>query len=185
VIIPPRYQEVRPFLLTNPAYKILLQRARSAATLADRRQAAIESIAHVISAAFMSLRANSDATYRTREVRVSLNQDLPSILRSQNYDSVSTSIMEHAITITGGSDIAQDLPVVIIWNKYGGRQVVILLRLYRMQSFRKSHAHLPTSIGLLQLRWRMVLRYDLSSRALDFWWCHAEAKLPSKSSVSN
>jgi hypothetical protein len=73
VIIPPRYQEVRPFLLTNPAYKILIQRARSAAPLTDRRQAAIESIAHVISAAFMSLRANSDATYRAREVRVSLN----------------------------------------------------------------------------------------------------------------
>lgn len=131
VTIPPRYREVRSFLLSSTAYQLLLQRARCAARLIGAKRGAMEDISKAMSSTFACLRKHSKGTF-THDVHFVLEWDLPGFMRSQAYDTCREIAMESAITITGSSSDAQALTCLQymdqVWPSTGREILRVLQR---------------------------------------------------------
>ncbi|KAF2191687.1 hypothetical protein K469DRAFT_695833 [Zopfia rhizophila CBS 207.26] len=109
VQVPPRYQEVRSFLLEGPAYQWLLENARSSALLTKRKGAILEAVTREIDATLSSIRTPKSWRSRVFQANFDVDWDLPNFLRDQRYDTALEIAVERAITVTGSSSNAQAL----------------------------------------------------------------------------
>ena len=109
VQVPPRYQEVRSFLLKGPAYQWLLKSARSSAHLTERRGTAMESISRKIDATLSSMERPKSRLCPIFRARFDVDWDLQNFLRGQEYDTTLEIALERAITVTGSARDAQAL----------------------------------------------------------------------------
>ena len=106
---PPRYQEVRSFLLDGPAYQWLIDNARSSALLTERRGTVLEAITREIDAAFSSLKTPKSPYFQVAQAIFDIDWDLPNFLRNQEYGTTLEIAVERAITVTGSRSNAQAL----------------------------------------------------------------------------
>jgi hypothetical protein len=106
---PPRYQEVRSFLLGGPAYQWLVENARSSALLTERKGTILEAITRNIDATLSSIRTTKSRRSQVFRVIFDMDWDLPNFLRGQEYDTTLEIAVERAITVTGSSSNAQAL----------------------------------------------------------------------------
>lgn len=107
--ISPRYEEVRQFLLDGPAYKWLLENARSSAFLTERKGTIQDTIAGKINATLSSMWTPKSRRPQIFRAEFYMDWDLPSFLRRQEYGITLEAAIERAITITGSSCNAQAL----------------------------------------------------------------------------
>ena len=106
---PPRYQEVRSFILDGPAYQWLLENARSSALLTERKGTALEAVSRKIDAALSLLRTQDSKPSPVFVTSFDMDWDLPDFLRAQEYDTTLEIAFERAITLTGFGNSAQAL----------------------------------------------------------------------------
>jgi len=128
---PPRYQEVRSFLLDGPAYQWLIENARSSALLTERKGTNLEAMARKIDAALSSMRTPKSRRSQVFQAIFDMDWDLPNFLRGQEYDTTLEIAIERAITVTGSSSNAQALSCMDYmcqtWPS-SGREVVRVLQ---------------------------------------------------------
>ena len=106
---PPRYQEVRSFLLDGPAYQWLLENARSSALLTERKGTILEAVTRTIDARLSSMRIPRPQSSQVFQAIFDIDWDLPNFLRGQEYDTTLGLAFERVITVTGSSTNAQGL----------------------------------------------------------------------------
>jgi hypothetical protein len=128
---PPRYQEVRSFLLDGPAYQWLLENAQSSALLTERKGTILETVTRKIDATLSSMRTPKSRRSQVFQANFDIDWDLPNFLRGQEYDTTLEIAIERAITVTGSSSNAQALSCVDYmcqtWPS-SGREVVRVLQ---------------------------------------------------------
>ena len=131
VQVPPRYQEVRSFLIDGPAYQWLLENARSSALLTERKGTILEEVTRMIDAKLSSMRTSKTQRSQVFQANFNMDWDLPNFLRDQEYNTTLEIAVERAITITGSSSNAQALScmdyVCQTWPS-SGREVVRVLQ---------------------------------------------------------
>ena len=131
VQVPPRYQEVRSFLLDGPAYQWLLENARSSALLTERKGTILEAVTRKIDATLLSMRTPKSRRPQVFQANFDMDWDLPNFLRDQEYDTTLEIAIERAITVTGSSSNAQALSCIDYmcqtWPS-SGREVVRVLQ---------------------------------------------------------
>ena len=129
---PPRYQEVRSFLLDGPAYQWLIDNARSSALLTERRGTVLEAITREIDAVFSSLKTPKSPYFQVVQAIFDMDWDLPNFLRNQEYGTTLEIAVERAITVTGSRSNAQALSCMDYmcqtWPS-SGREVVRVLQM--------------------------------------------------------
>ena len=128
---PPRYHEVRSFLLDGPAYQWLLENARSSALLTERAGTSLEAVTRRVDAAFSSINSSKLRQSQVFQTRIEMEWDLLNFLKGQEYDSALDVAVEHAITITGSGSNAQALSCMDymcqMWPS-SGREIVHALQ---------------------------------------------------------
>lgn len=128
--VPPRYQEVRPFLLDGPAYQWLLKNARSSALLTERTKPVLE-LAKRINDALSSIGTSKSPQPRVFQASISMDWDLPNFLNDQRYETTMEIAIERAITVTGSFSNAQTLTCIDYmcqtWPS-SGREVVRMIQ---------------------------------------------------------
>jgi hypothetical protein len=107
-ILPPRYQEVRSFLLNGPAYTWLLKNIQSSALLTHTTGTTEESFSRPIADIMSSMRPKSPHA-QTFQATFEMDWDLPGFLRHQRYDTTLEIAIESAIILTGSHVNAQAL----------------------------------------------------------------------------
>ena len=132
VQVPPKYQEVRSFLLDGPAYQWLLENARSSALLTERKGTILEAVTHMIDAMLSSMRTPKSGRSQVFQANFNIDWDLPNFLTDQEYDTTLEIAVERAITVTGSSSNAQALSCMDYmcqtWPS-SGREVVRVLQM--------------------------------------------------------
>lgn len=109
---PPRYQEVRSFLLDGPAYQWLLENVRASALLTERKGTIVEAIAHKIDTTLSSMKTQKSWCFQIFQASFEMDWDLPSFLKGQENDTTLEIAVKHAITVTGSSSNAQALACI-------------------------------------------------------------------------
>jgi hypothetical protein len=118
--LPPRYQQVRSFLVEGLAYKWLLGKAQSSALLT--KGTVMEGITKQMITEIEGLRKvnrrrvdersstealESRPSSQALQVNIGMDWDLPGFLRDQQYGHTSEVSLERAITLTGSNSDAQ------------------------------------------------------------------------------
>ncbi|KAH8802569.1 hypothetical protein F5884DRAFT_887230 [Xylogone sp. PMI_703] len=111
---PPRYQEVRSFLLDGLAYQWLVENARSSALLTERKGTILEAITCMIDDKLSSMRTPKSRRFQVFQVIFEMDWDLLNFLRGQEYDTTMEIAVERAITVTGSSSSAQALSCCLV-----------------------------------------------------------------------
>lgn len=128
---PPRYQEVRSFLLDGPAYQWLRDNTRSSVLLTVRRGTILESITREIDAKLSSIKTQKSRRSQAFLLTFDMDWDLPNFLRGQEYGTTLEIAVESAITVTGSGSNAQSLSCMDYmcqtWPS-SGREVVHMLQ---------------------------------------------------------
>jgi len=128
---PPRYQEVRSFLLDGPAYQWLLKNARSSALLTERKGTILEAVTRKIDVTLSSMRTLKSPRSQVFRANLDMDWDLPNFLKGQEYDTTLEIAVERAITVTGSTSNAQALSCMDYmcqtWPS-SGREVVRVLQ---------------------------------------------------------
>ena len=128
---PPRYQEVRSFLLDGPAYQWLLENARSSALLTERKGTVLEAVSRKIDDTLTSIRTSKLRHPPVFQMIFDMDWDLPNFLRAQEYDATLEIAFERAITVTAYQYSAQALSCIDYmcqtWPS-SGREVVRVLQ---------------------------------------------------------
>jgi hypothetical protein len=131
VQMPPRYQEVRSFLLDSSAYQWLIENARSSALLTPRKGTTLDLIAREFDATLLSIKTSRPDQAQIFQTKFWVNWDLQGFLSNQEYDSTLEIAFERAITVTGSGTNAQALSCLDYmcqtWPS-SGRQFVRILQ---------------------------------------------------------
>ena len=101
IIFPPRYQEVRSFLLQGPAYDWLLKNCQSSALLIHADSTTMELFSQPIADMLSSMRPSKSRQAQVYRATFDVDWDLPGFLRQQRYDTTLEIAIERAITLTG------------------------------------------------------------------------------------
>jgi hypothetical protein len=80
VLITPRYQEVREFLLGGSAYQWMLENVRAAARLTERKGTVVGAISKKINNALSSIRITSARQSQRFQADFDMSWDLPAFL---------------------------------------------------------------------------------------------------------
>jgi hypothetical protein len=130
---PPRYQEVRSFLLKSHAYNWLLKSARTSTTLTrttgNTMRYVFQSVETALSPALTTRKMRS--SHLSSQARFVMDWDVVTFLRRQNYCLSLDIALERAITITGSGTIAQALSCVEYMQQtwpFSGRAVLQILQ---------------------------------------------------------
>jgi hypothetical protein len=107
--VPPRYQEVRSFLMESPAYRWLLLTFQSSLYLSERRGTCIENISRSVDEVLNSTKDIGGSQPWTFRVTFNLDWNVLEFLRGQQYDTTLGVAIESAITLTGSAENAQAL----------------------------------------------------------------------------
>lgn len=129
---PPRYQEVRSFLLDGPAYQWLVENARSSALLTERRGTILDVITREIDTTLSFLGTPKTPHFQVFRAIFEIDWGLPDFLTSQEYGTTLEIAVERAITVTGSGSNAQALSCMDYmcqtWPS-SGREVVCMLQM--------------------------------------------------------
>jgi hypothetical protein len=109
VEMPPKYREVRSYLLGGPAYKWLLGNARSSAILTDTKGTILETIKGKIDSVLASMGTGKSRCTNLLQAEICMDWDLPGFLKEQDYGTTPEIAVERAVTITGSIVDAQAL----------------------------------------------------------------------------
>ncbi|KAF2015665.1 hypothetical protein BU24DRAFT_491882 [Aaosphaeria arxii CBS 175.79] len=127
---PPRYEEVRSYLLEGLAYEWLIKRVQTAGLLTDRKGTTVETIAETMNTILASTVTPKSRENHVIQVHFSLDWDLLYFLKEQEYGVSPEIAIERAITITGAHDDAQALSCVDYmwqtWESIGQEMIEVL-----------------------------------------------------------
>lgn len=130
-LIPPRYDEVREFLLKSHAYKWLQDNVRSSAYLTSTAGTVAEQIAKSFGHALKSAQSSRPLSTAQLRTAIFVDTDICRFLDEQDYGVPPETALEQAITVTSTGQSAQALEcgeyIRQTWPS-SGNEVLDLLR---------------------------------------------------------